>query len=240
MTTSSWQDEPPFPSSPPSDLDDPAAITAHDWAAFRGLERMKDHWDRAHWHRGYRAYYWMLTFPNTPELVKMAALCQEALAPLRMDNVPEDGLHVTMTKIGDTAKIDHNAVENLADQALGSLPSSFVMGVHPLTASRGAVRCSVTPWTPLTNLHQALTEIGTSTGMPGGRPTTRFRPHLGVAYSNREQPTDPVTALISPLRTLTPVNVRITSVDLVELRREDNAYRWDVIRSLPLKASHQR
>ncbi|WP_067475254.1 2'-5' RNA ligase family protein [Actinomadura hibisca] len=228
------EDQRSFPPSPPTNLNDPATITAHDWTAFQRLETMQDHWNRPPWHDGHRAYYWMLTFSDVPALVKTARLCQEALTPLRMDDVPEDGLHITITKIGQPDQVDLGTIDALADQALSRIPAAFTADVHPLTASRGAVRCSVTPWSPLIDLHAALTEVNAQAGVPGGKPTSRFRPHLGVTYNNQERPTGPVAALVAPLRTLPPVNVRIASVELVELRREGRTYRWDVLYSLPL------
>ncbi|MGP3948873.1 hypothetical protein [Streptomyces sp. 7N604] len=38
-----------FPTEPPADLHDPAAIAAHDWAAFSALEEITDHWSRPGW-----------------------------------------------------------------------------------------------------------------------------------------------------------------------------------------------
>ncbi|MFC8147968.1 2'-5' RNA ligase family protein, partial [Streptomyces paradoxus] len=55
-----------FPAHPPADLSDPAVIAAHDQAAFDAVETMVDHWDRPGWTAQTRAYYWMLTFPDSP------------------------------------------------------------------------------------------------------------------------------------------------------------------------------
>ncbi|GAA3239855.1 2'-5' RNA ligase family protein [Actinocorallia longicatena] len=237
MTSVLSADESSFPPAPPSDLDGAEAIIANDWAAFEHLERMHDHWDRDRWTERYRAYYWMLTFPDAPHLVKLARQCQEALAPLGMDNVPDDGLHITMTKIGEAADIDRDAVERLASATLGTLPPPFVIHAHPLVASRGAARFTVTPWTPLVRLHQAITTANTAARLPGGRPTSRFRPHLGIAYNNRERSAAELAPLLAPLRSLPSVALRVASIDVVELRREDTAYRWDVIRTVPLSSS---
>ncbi|MDX6739563.1 2'-5' RNA ligase family protein [Actinocorallia sp. A-T 12471] len=192
---------------------------------------MKDHWDRARWHPAYRAYYWMLTFPDIPDLLKLARRCQDALAPLGMDDVPEDGLHITMTKIGDTDRVTPN---QLADLAATTLQARFTLTAHPLTASRGAARFTVTPWHHLTDLHHTLTTANTRAGVPGGRPTPSFRPHLGVTYNNRARPAKDLLPYLLPLRDLSPVRIAVRSVELVELRREGAAYRWTVLHSLPL------
>ncbi len=231
MTHGLHYDDRSFPAAPPSDLEDPAVILARDWEAFRALDTMKDHWDRARWHPGYRAYYWMLTFPDFPDLLKLAHRCQDALAPLGMDDVPEDGLHITMTEIGNVDSVTPNA---LADLAATTLPPRFALTAHPLTASRGAARFTVTPWHRLIDLHHTLTTANIRAGVPGGRPTPGFRPHLGVAYNNRARPAQDLLPYLLPLRGLPPVRIPVRSVELVELRREEAAYRWTVLHSLPL------
>ncbi|GAB3275280.1 hypothetical protein GCM10027589_00300 [Actinocorallia lasiicapitis] len=235
MTTPLTADERAFPVTPPTDLDAPQTIIEHDRRAFEQLDWMKDHWDRDRWHADYRAYYWMLTFPTAPELVKLARRCQEALAPLGLDDVPEDGLHITLPKISETTTVQRETVERLAATAIGALPDAFTITAHPLTASRGAARFTITPWRPLVELHQNLTHLTNDAGLPGGRPTRQFRPHLGVAYNNRKRPASEIRALLRPLQHLDPVPLRVTSVELVELRREHTTYRWDVIASVPLR-----
>ncbi|ROO90593.1 2'-5' RNA ligase superfamily protein [Actinocorallia herbida] len=231
MTPRLHHDEESFPAAPPSDLHDPAAILTRDWDAYRDLDTMKDHWDRARWHPEYRAYYWMLTFPEAPDLLKLARHCQDALAPLGMDNIPEDGLHITMTKIGETDRVTPN---QLADLAATTLPTRFTLTAHPLIGSRGAARFTITPWHHLADLHQTLTTANARAGVPGGRPTPSFRPHLGVAYNNRPRPAQDLLPYLLSLHALLPVRIAVRSVELVELRREDAAYRWTVLHSLPL------
>ena len=227
-------DERAFPPVPPSDLDRPETIIANDRVAFERLDLMKDHWDRDRWTEGYRAYYWMLTFPDDVHLVKTARRCQEALAPLDMDNIPDDGLHITMTRIGEARDIGRAEIGSLAAAARSALPAPFVIHAHPLTASRGAARLTVTPWTPLVRLHEAVTAANERAGFPGGRPTSQFRPHLAIAYNNRERPAVELAPFLEPMSSFSSVALRVTSIDIVELRREDAAYRWDVIHALQL------
>jgi hypothetical protein len=61
-----------------------------------------------------------------------------------------------------------------------------------------------------------------------------FRPHVGIAYSNRTMPASPLRAVIEPLRRLSPVQVTARSAHLVILRREDHAYRWERFETLCL------
>ncbi|MFC8944032.1 2'-5' RNA ligase family protein [Streptomyces rochei] len=226
-----------FPHRPPPDLDSPDLLVEHDWRAFTAVERMTNHWARPGWPDGFRAYYWMLTFPDAGELMSRASQCQDALAHLGMDRVPRDGLHVTLTRIGSTDLVSTDQVQLVADLAEQMQLTAFEIVAHPLAGSRGAVRFTLAPWSPLIRLHAALSEAGRRANVPGGKPTTAFRPHLGVQYSNRERPAAPVVESVARLRALEPVSLEIGSVELVELWRTTDplpAYRWRVVRSVPL------
>ncbi|WP_406354250.1 2'-5' RNA ligase family protein [Streptomyces sp. NBC_00658] len=223
-----------FPAEPPSDPRDPVAIAAHDWAAFSTLDEMADHWSRPGWSDGSRAYYWMLAFPDEPELIALALRCQEALEPLGLDPVPADGLHITLTRVGTPDTVTPAQLESLVRDAESMLPTAFYLQAMPLAGSRGAVRLSLGPWEPLLRLHAALVEATQATGLVSKKPTAVFRPHLSLAYNNRQRAAAPVVNAVASLRSLPPVEVPITAVQLVELRRAGREYQWDVLKSLPL------
>lgn len=228
-----------FPRRPPPDLDSAELLVGHDWQAFSAVERMTDHWARPGWHEGVRVYYWMLTFPDAEGLISRARQCQEALAHLGMDCVPEEGLHVTLTRIGSPAMVSDDQVRRLADLAEQTVPPAFEIAAYPMAGSRGAVRFTLAPWSPLIRLHAALSEAGRRVHLSEGKPTAAFRPHLGVQYSNRRCPAAPVIESVARLRGLEPVPLTIRSVELVELWRTSApapAYRWRVVRRVPLPA----
>ena len=224
-----------FPCAPPADLDDSRVIVEHDWRAFQAVDRMKNHWDRPGWSERQQAYYWMLTFADATALVRRTEHCQGALEHLSMDLVPADGLHVTLLRIGATEGVSRPQLEHLISMAERLSVGEFRILAHPLAGSRGAVRFSLTPWRPLVGLHAALSALGAQAGVPGGKPTSTFRPHLGVAYNNAERPAAPVVDVVSQLRSLPPVALDVSSVDLVKLRRHGRTYRWETIRTLPLR-----
>jgi 2'-5' RNA ligase len=225
-----------FPAEPPADLDDLACIAAHDWSAFSGLPEMTDHWSRPGWADGARAYYWMLTFPDEPALTDLASQCQTALAPLGLDLVPEDGLHITLARVGRRDEVADGLLNELARTAARLLPDAFALRVMPLAGSRGAVRFSVGPWSPLVLLHSTLLDAGRAAGFTPPKPTACFRPHLSIAYNNRRRDARPVGDAVASVRTLPAVEVKVADVQLVELRRDGRTYRWDVLESLPLTA----
>jgi 2'-5' RNA ligase len=224
-----------FPPAPPADLDDAEAIAANDWEAFRQVAQMRDHWSRPGWYPGRRAYYWMLTFPDEPELLAMAHRCQSAIAPLGLDLIPDDGLHITLTRIAEAAGTPRARLDALADHAAEKMPTAFELSVGPLAGSPGAVRFSVAPWRPLVELHAALAHANLRAGLDVGTPTARFRPHLGIAYCNRVRPAAPITEVVASQRSVTPVRAEVVSADLVELRREASTYKWEVLHRIPLR-----
>ncbi|MGW4735185.1 2'-5' RNA ligase family protein [Streptomyces shenzhenensis] len=243
MTPQLLADPQAFPPAPPADLDNSRTITEHDWKAFTSIDWLDDHWSRPGWPSGRRAYYWMLTFPDAPALLNQTRHCQKELAHLGMDPVPGDGLHVTMPRIGDTANVTKDQVQHLAELSERLPLEQFRLLAHPLAGSRGAVRFSLSPWTPLVRLHAALHALGRRAGVPGGAATTAFRPHLGIQYNNCRRPAGPVIDSVACLRALPPVHLEITSVDLVELRQTTGtprAYCWTVVRTVPLRPSSRR
>jgi len=223
-----------FPAEPPAGTHDPAAIADHDWTAFSALDEMTDHWARPGWADGSRAYYWMLDFPEDQRLAALAERCQEALAPLGLDPVPTDGLHITLARVGTPDVVTPGQLDNLVRAAEALLPSAFSVRAIPLAGSRGAVRLSLGPWEPLLHLHQALTEAGSHVGLAPKRKTSAFRPHLSLAYNNRQRPAAPVVEAVSDLRALACVELCVSAAQLVELRREGRTYRWNVRANLPL------
>nr|WP_236070953.1 2'-5' RNA ligase family protein [Streptomyces polyasparticus] len=195
---------------------------------------MNNHWERPGWSATTRAYYWMLTFKHATALIDQARHCQETVRDLRFDAIAEDGLHLTMGRVGLTTDITNERLDRLVESAGSRQLNAFTAQALPLTASRGAIRYSVAPWTPLLDLHASLSEACTQAGVALGKPTSSLRPHIGIAYCNRAMDAQPVRNAILPLRRLPPVHVEIDRVELVELRREDAAYRWRTVHQLPL------
>jgi 2'-5' RNA ligase len=229
-------DDKTFPPNPPTDLNDAAVIADNDWAAFSRITHMRNHWDRPNWFPCRRAYYWMLEFPEHPALIDLARRCKHAVAPLGMDAIPEDGLHITMPRIGEI-DVPRTQLNELANAAAEHVPAAFALRVGSLSGSYGALRFTVAPWEPLVGLHAALSATNRRFGLGNGAPSSRYRPHLGIAYNSAPRPAQPVIDLVATLRSETTVVVDVASVELVELRRESAAYKWDVLRSVRLPAA---
>lgn len=228
-----------FPASPPSDLDDPDVIAAHDWSAFEGVSEMRDHWQRAGWSPGTRAYYWLLSITDRA-FTDQAAHCQDAVRGLgALDLISPSDFHATLGRIGLVDAVREDQLDRLVQVVRADPPQAFPLTAMPLTGSRGALRYSVAPWTPVVDLHGRLVAASDAVGLPTMKPSSRLRPHIGIGYVNRLLPAGPVRDAVEPLRALPAVHLLIDRIDLVELRREPAAYKWRVIHTiqLPISAS---
>ncbi|MEU0545020.1 2'-5' RNA ligase family protein [Nocardia sp. NPDC005978] len=229
----------PFPESAPGSVSSPESIRQNDWEAFCGVDTMEDHWSRSVWAAGQETYFWYLTFDN-PELSRAAEQCQLELGAVGLDHVPSDGLHLTLSKIGNADRVRTDQIGAIVEAARNELAliKPFDLSVGPLAGSRGAIRFSVSPWSEILDIHRAATSA-TLDVIPDLRiaDTKSFRPHIGIAYSNRRQTAKPLISSVSRLRDLTPIDVRVESVEIVRLRRESNAYRWTNVESFQLGSS---
>ncbi|MFF9378114.1 2'-5' RNA ligase family protein [Streptomyces griseoluteus] len=222
-----------FPVDPPADPDDWETVAAHDWAAFAEVTEVSDHWQRPGWGPDTCAYYWLVTVPESAFAGQVAQLhC--VMQHLPYDPISDGGMHLTLGRVGTVGDTDPTALHGLLSATRTGLPPAFTLTAGPITASRGAVRYSVAPWTPLLTLHEHLARMTAAHRLGPMKPSSRLRPHIGVAYSSRTWPAADVRAALAPMRALPTTTVRVQAVDLVAMRRERRAYRWDIVGTLPL------
>ena len=234
----------PFPAGPPSSPEDPVAIRDNDWRTFQALSGMEDHWQRPGWTPGRRSWHWMLAADDDP-VRQLARQCQDVLdaSPIgdRLDPVPLDALHVTLGRIGFTDEIDQATALAVAAEAAPACADllAFPVEVGPLAGSRGALRFSLTPWTSLLVLHERLARA--TRRVLGARcvmDTDVFRPHLSIAYAHDTIPMQELLPTLRRLRArhgeIQPLLMTVEDVVLVELRRVERSYRYDVLVRVPL------
>jgi hypothetical protein len=108
----------PFPPHAPRSLHDHAVIADGDWQAFRGLNELRDHWQRPAWPDGASAYYWMLDLSAQTQLRSLVETCQHELADLDgFDMVPLNLLHLTVLRAGSIDTIGHDQLDSLVSAA---------------------------------------------------------------------------------------------------------------------------
>ncbi|ABW14900.1 conserved hypothetical protein [Parafrankia sp. EAN1pec] len=210
-----------------------AQVDADDWEAFRLTERMADHW---WWRPGWRPdrHYltWYLVFHHQA-LTDYVAGFQQALADLEyLDPVPVDGLHMTVQGVAFADELTAEtvaAIGKAADERCADI-EPFTLTVGPIAAYTGGTFLRASPWQPVAELRERLrAAIGDVLGADAvPDEPARFKPHISVTYCNATPPADEVIHRLSDLRRQQPISVPVGGVDLLELRRDSHAYRWDV------------
>ncbi len=201
------------------------------------MSYVEDHWSLKVWPPGFAAYYWYLTFADAA-LSDMAAACQQHLDTFHLNHVPPSGLHLTLVKVGAADTVgpsELSAFIAAAERTLADV-ERFPLEIGPLTGSASAIRFSVAPWDRLVDLHASLRESVISlrpTSPP--KPTSHFRPHLGIAYHNQRREAAHIIKDVAALRDIQPVTVSVDTVKLVRLWRSDHQYRWDECAAIALR-----
>jgi len=199
---------------------------------------MKCHWDRPGWWPGRRAYYWYLTFGGESELREIAATCQAELSAPYFDPVRLDDLHMTLERIAFDDEINEATLTQIAAAAADMCRKTptFSIYVGPLAGSSGAISFSASPYSTIAELRSTLDAARRSVLGRATNPSdsTRFRPHIGIAYCNETVPADQIVDTVQSLRELPIVEVRVRAASIVTLTREQSSYRWIERRQIPL------
>lgn len=213
-----------------------------DWYHFQQLTQLTNHWQRPGWTDGRASYHWLLTLNNEPELAALARQCQASLSDLPiLDLVPPDTLHLTLQRVGFTDEVDSAQLQAVAEETAQRCAdlAPFELHIGWLAGSEGAIRFTALPVESVVRVRQAVLETLTDVCSPATNPSTEsttFWPHVSIAYCNTPTPATPaIIERVGQLRSLPPTEVRVQALDLVELRRDDRVYRWDVIAQAPLR-----
>lgn len=213
---------------------------AEDWRRYAQLGQLVNHWDRPGWTPGRHSYHWLIGLDDGA-LRELAAHCQAQLADLsQLDPVPLSSLHITLQRAGFADEISRNnalAIAEAARELCRSL-SPFVLRVGPLAGSAGAVRFSAGPHEAVRQVRDSVRTAIVQVHGPGDltseRPTP-FLPHVSIAYCHERGPAQPLVGRVARLRALGAVMVSVSAVQLVEMWREDRAYRWEVMGVVELR-----
>ena len=209
----------------------------HRWEAYQQITNLREHWYwRPGWRPGRSFYTWHLTFAGQPALFDLVGTVQGQLHLPGLDLVPLDGLHLTMQGVGFTDEVsdkDLTAIVASARLRCRDLPP-VDLNLGPADPDTEGIGLLVSPWAPVERTRLSLREAVGSVWDAVPEPRQGFRPHVTVAYSGAAVPTTNIRERVRPLRTLPPVAVHLTEVQLIALRRGDRVYRWDVVESLPL------
>jgi len=201
---------------------------------FRKVQRLTNHWSRP---IGRRAYYWYLTFENSPELHSLVRKCQEAIAFPYYDPTSPDGLHLTLDRIsfdGDITLDQLGAIEAAATRACQDIPPLDIT-IGSLGGTPGAIGFTASPDLQIRNLRDVFRAATLSVYPKAPIKCAEFHAHVAIAYSNSDDvAAAEVIATAEKLNSMPHVDVVIREGALVLLERRECSYAWQVIARIPL------
>jgi 2'-5' RNA ligase len=215
-------------------------VDAPDLADRDGLERFRTiQWLHNHWARpaGPCAYYWYLTFGNSPALHSLVGECQEAIAFPYYDLTPLPDLHLTLDRIAFDGAITPDqlaAIEAAAADACRTV-APFAVTVGALGGTRGAIGFTASPAQPVRDLRDALRAATLSVCPQAPVRRSEFHPHVAIAYANSDGiPAAEAIAAVEKLHATARAEVTVTDAALVLLERRQRAYAWHPVARIPL------
>lgn len=202
---------------------------------FRNLRWLKNHWSRP---IGPRAYYWYLTFENSPELHSLARECQRAIAFPYYDLTAPRGLHLTLDRIafdGDITADQLGAIEAAAVRACQEIPP-FDITIGSLGGTPGAIGFSAWPRQAIRDLRDTFRAATLSVCPDAPVRHAEFHPHIAIAYANSDGiPAAETVAAVEKINATDPhVDVTIKEGALVLLERLQRSYAWQAVSRIRL------
>lgn len=207
------------------------------WDEFRKLDRLKNQWYwRPGWHTGRRFYTWHLTFDGYRDLHDLSARIQRAIDLPYLSLVPDRWLHLTMQGLGFTGEVHDSDLAAIVDAARKRCRevAPFDMSLGPGDADSEGVGLLIQSWQPVADVRTAIRNAIATVWAEVPEPSDGFRPHVTVAYSAADEPCSTLRERLSTLRSMPPVTIRIATVELIRLGRDQYLYEWDVVAAVPL------
>lgn len=212
----------------------PERISVEELEKFRGLRWLRNHWSRP---IGRPAYFWYLTFANSPQLHSLVSECQKAISFPYYDLIPAADLHLTVDRIAFYGEITQHqlaGIEAAASRACQEIPP-FEVTIGALGGTTGAIGFTVFPAQPLRKLRDTLRAATLSVYPNAPVRYSDFHPHVAIAYANSGGiPAAEAIAVVEELNPTSSAHVTINEGSLVLLERHPRSYAWQVISRVPL------
>ena len=193
----------------------------------------EDHWRwRPDWAAERACTFWYLTIPDGS--VRLPAL-EEYVGALAgvpwLDAVPTRWWHLTLTEIGYADELDAGLLREVAAGVAEVVAGhrALRLGLGPVVRFRTALALAAGPDDGLRTL-QAAVRQRTQEVLGADRPVMhpqRFRPHVSLAYVNRDVPGEDVDAVLAQAPAV-DAGVTLDRVTLAAVTRQDRHYRWRV------------
>ncbi|WP_049563915.1 2'-5' RNA ligase family protein [Streptomyces sp. SBT349] len=202
---------------------------------------LRDHWWwRPGWHVGQRAYTWHLTFEGQNGLHRLVSGYQRRLSTfVGLDPIPPTWLHLTMQGVGFTEEVDPAEVGRISKavrRRLADLPT-LALGFKWVTVADEALVLPPVEEEAVRAVRGAVRRgIGDVWGMDRiPENADRYRPHVSVAYSNRDQEAAPLVAAVARMEP-EPALVTVPAASLIVIHRDHRVYEWEMVEQVPIGA----
>lgn len=193
-------------------------------------------WTRPGWSSGRSFYTWHLTFDGAHALHSLVREYQQAIDTVGgLSLVPMEGLHLTMQGVGFTDEVPQSQLEQVINSVESALPevAAIELAFRSAIVADEAIVLPPEKSEGVILIRSAVRESVAKICGHEDLPDPRFRPHVSMAYVNRDGPSGPYIDALESVRPETVV-VPIHHVSLISLRREERKYRWDVVTTVPL------
>lgn len=196
-------------------------------------------WWRPGWREGRTFYTWHLTLAAQPDVRRLVAHYQAALADVTgLDPIPAQWLHVTMQGLGFTDEVpqaDAHAIAHAASELLADIPTPTLVFDRPVIRPE-AIAFTPQPASAVhtirTRIRQAIAQVWGADHVPEN--PDGYQPHLSLAYVNTPGPATAVRSALDTTTT-TPATATITTASLITLERTGHLYRWQPFTTAELK-----
>jgi 2'-5' RNA ligase len=200
-------------------------------------------WWRPGWRPGRRQYAWHLTFGDQTvssgraDPRRVVGGYQARLAePPGLDLVPVEWLHLTVQGVGFADEVGAGEVERIVAAvrrrcaALAPLPVTL----GPAALQQEGVWLRVAPSAAVHRVRAAvragIAEVWGAARVP--EPAGGFTPHVSLAYSNTDGPSEPYAAALAAMGSRS-ATVELGAIWLVALGRDGHLHRWETIAIAP-------
>jgi 2'-5' RNA ligase len=198
--------------------------------------QLKNHWSRA---TGARAYYWYLTFEDSPELHPLARQCQDAIAFPYYDLMPLADLHLTLDRIAFEGNITSQQLDSIEAYAINTCRSISPLDItiEDLGGTHSAVGLNASPAQRIRDLRDKLRAATLSAYPNAPISSAEFRPHITIAYANSDNiPAAEILGVVEKLNsTISGMGATVRYGTLVLLERRQRSYAWEALSRIPLR-----
>ncbi|WP_160161026.1 2'-5' RNA ligase family protein [Actinomadura sp. K4S16] len=186
---------------------------------------------------GQGTLYWHILVGDHPEARDLAHTAQKRLAGFQgLHMTPTEWLHITTLVVGPTDDITpHQQHEMLA------AASELIAALPPITVTLSrilyhpeAIAVAVHPIGPLGQIRKAVQNATLkATGREGSTEgPTQWTPHMTLAYSETEQPAEPLISTLG--RDLPTKEFKVDAVSLVVQQGPERRWDWHPVGRAPL------